>query len=306
MADYLSGLQVVDLSKPFKPQIVGSVGLPGPADKLAVSDFYAYVGDSGAGLQVVDISNPSAPRIVATVNTPGLAGDVKVSGSYAYVADFDSGLQVINLCPSISVLQADRFTSISEDDGWVLESTETSNVGGLFGATAAHALALRIGDDYGGVAQGERQFKSIVSFDTSRLPDDATVVSAVLCLTIGDVVGRNPVETHKPCYLDIKTGTFGTQALEASDFQAEATATQVAIMSASSAGRRVSVGISDASGLEAINKVGLTQMRVYFSRDDNDDDNDDFIGVYSGETSAGNTPVLKVWFLEPVHPNLDE
>ena len=51
------------------------------------------------------------------------------------------------------------------------------------------------------------------------------------------------------------------------------------------------------SGLAAINKYGYTQIRLRFSLDDNNDDNDDFIKFYSGDNATpSNRPVLEVTY----------
>ena len=56
-----------------------------------------------------------------------------------------------------------------------------------------------------------------------------------------------------------------------------------------------SSGALDATGLAFIDKTGTTQFRVYFSRDDDDDSDSDYIGWHSGDDPiAGNRPVLEI------------
>jgi hypothetical protein len=66
--------------------------------------------------------------------------------------------------------QTMTFTSIAADDGWVLESKETSNVGGKVNSINTGAGALRLGDDYGTVTQGER--RTSPSSSTLALPEE--------------------------------------------------------------------------------------------------------------------------------------
>ena len=63
---------------------------------------------------------------------------------------------------------------LSEDvkDGWVLESTETSGVGGSIKATTSY-----VGDN-----ASRQQYVCILSFDTSAIPDNATITSASLTI----------------------------------------------------------------------------------------------------------------------------
>ncbi len=185
------------------------------------------------------------------------------------------------------------FSSIGAEDGYVQESNETSNVGGTkWSATLTSSSALRTGDDNNDV-----QLKAFVSFDTSSIPDGATIVSATLKLRRGSKSGGDPFPTHGALYADIKGGTGfgGAAALAPSDFEAVADATQVATMSTAANNGDWSTGAINSTGLTKINKTGKTQFRVYFSLDDNDDDGKDYIGWYSAErTDPAERPVLEV------------
>ncbi len=185
------------------------------------------------------------------------------------------------------------LTSIAAQDGWVLESSETANAGGSIDATATTTSALRVGD-----ATSDRQYKSIVAFDTSAIPDGATIVSATLRLRRGTSSGTNPFTTHGTCRVDVQTGGFsGSTTLQTGDFQAAATAVQAASLSNAASNGAWSEGSLNASGLAALNKTGTTQLRVYFNLDDNDDNGNDYLGYYSGNNStAANRPQLVVTY----------
>jgi len=185
------------------------------------------------------------------------------------------------------------FVSAAAQDGWVLESSETSNVGGSIDATATTTSALRVGDD-----NKAKQYKSVVSFDTSAIPDGATIVSATLRLRRGTLSGTNPFTTHGTCWADVQSGSgfSGSTALQAGDFQAAATAVQAASLTNAANNGDWSTGSLNAAGLAAINKTGTTQLRVYFNLDDNNDRNADYIGYYSGEATSANRPQLVVTY----------
>ena len=103
VADGGFGLQVIDITNPKSPQIVGSVDTPGDAQDLALSGPYAYVADGGSGLQVIDITDPRKPWLVGGVTIPHNAFGVAVSSTHAFVAGSLSGLQVLPLqCPALS------------------------------------------------------------------------------------------------------------------------------------------------------------------------------------------------------------
>ncbi len=178
--------------------------------------------------------------------------------------------------------------SIGADDGWVKESLAGSGVGGSKGTSP-----LYVGDDV-----SNRQYKTIVSFNTSGIPSNAIIQSATLKLKRRGMAGTNPFTTHGSCYVDVVRGTFGAQALENSDFQASATASQVATMSNPTVNGAISTGSLNASGLDAINKGGITQMRVYFSLPSNNNGIADNISFYSGDdVTPSNRPVLEVEYI---------
>jgi hypothetical protein len=185
------------------------------------------------------------------------------------------------------------LTSVGSQDGWVLESNETSNAGGSIDATASTTSALRVGD-----ATSDRQYKSVVSFDTSAIPDGATILSATVRLLRGSLTGTSPFTTHGTCWADVQSGGFsGSTTLQTGDFQAAATAVQAASLSNATSNGTWSTGSLNAAGLAAISKTGTTQVRVWFSLDDNDDGGNDYIGYYSGDNStSANRPQLVVMY----------
>jgi len=186
------------------------------------------------------------------------------------------------------------FTSVAAQDGWVLESSETSNAGGSIDATATTTSALRVGDD-----NKNKQYKSVVSFDTSAIPDGATILSVTLRLRRGTLSGTNPFTTHGTCWVDVQSGSgfSGSTTLQTGDFQAVATAVQAASLSNAANNLDWSEGSLNAAGLAAINKTGTTQLRVYFNLDDDNDRSADYIGYYSGDNgTAANRPQLVVTY----------
>jgi hypothetical protein len=201
------------------------------------------------------------------------------------------GADMFVACYVTSVTQS--FASIAADDGWVLEGQESFDTGLTVDSTSTGASALRVGDD-----SQRKQFKAILSFNTSALPDSAEILSAKLKLIRGSLTGQSPYDwqmPETPCYVDIKTGTFGAQSLQSLDFQLGATAMQVAQMTRQDTNGTESTGNLNAAGLGAINKTGLTQLRLYFGLDDDNDGTADRYGFYSGEDSI-NKPILEVTY----------
>ncbi|MFM6293301.1 MAG: LVIVD repeat-containing protein, partial [Dolichospermum sp.] len=97
VADWGSGLQIIDISNPTSPTLVGNYDTSGYAIDVQIVGNYAYVADGKSGLQIINISNPAAPTLVGNYDTSGYANDVQVVGKYAYLADGDGGLKIIDV-----------------------------------------------------------------------------------------------------------------------------------------------------------------------------------------------------------------
>jgi fibronectin type 3 domain-containing protein len=184
------------------------------------------------------------------------------------------------------------FRSIPNHDGWVLESRETSNRGGRTDNTQT---TLRIGDD-----PLDRQYCSIISFNTKVLPDGAVITSAILKIRKVRVVGTDPFTTHGALWAAIRKGYFGTSpALQSSDFQAPASASFAAkvVLIPSTNWYRAKL---KSSKLVFIDLAGFTQFRLCFSLDDNDDGSSDFIKFLSGNVANKTArPKLEVFYYVP-------
>lgn len=197
-------------------------------------------------------------------------------------------------CQAMFVLATTKnIPSTGAQDGWVLESTETSNKGGTMNTALAH---LYLGDD----AQ-DRQYRSIVSFNTSSLPDNAVILSAQLKLKYAAVVGTNPFNTHTALKVDLRKGFFGTKAaLELADFAAAANLNNVASVGKTATGGWHIANLPKAA-FQYINLLttagGLTQLRLRFAKDDNDDRGADYLKFFSGNATA--KPVLVIQYYVP-------
>lgn len=185
------------------------------------------------------------------------------------------------------------YTSVAADDGNLLESNETSGTGGTANSADSTTSALRGGDE-----KKDKQYRSILSFDTANIPDGATVQAVTLRVRRGTVSGTSPFTTHGSLSADVRTGGFNNNvALELADFQAAATATAVCTLSVAAANNDWSECTFNLAGRSAVNKTGKTQVRIQFSLDDDDDNRTDYVGFYSGNNAtAANHPQLVVTY----------
>ena len=102
VADYDSGLAIIDISDPTNPGTPIYENTTGIASSVYVSGNYAYIADELSGLAIIDISDPTNPGTPIYEDTSGSASGVYVSGNYAYVADWSFGLAVINISDPIN------------------------------------------------------------------------------------------------------------------------------------------------------------------------------------------------------------
>lgn len=188
------------------------------------------------------------------------------------------------------VLVNRTFESIASQDGWILESSENSTTGGTINSTDK---TFRLGDDI-----GDRQYRTILSFNTSALPDNAVVQSVVLKIKhVEAIVGSNPFNVLGTLWVDIHKNPFGLSALQTSDFQNAASAQKVGGFNAKPALGWYSVSLNT-SGLNNINKSGVTQFRLYFGIGDNDNHKADMIKFVTGD-SPNNKPALVITYYRP-------
>jgi glucose/arabinose dehydrogenase len=169
------------------------------------------------------------------------------------------------------------FRSNGEYDGAVLESGETTNKGGDFNSADS---AIPIGDD-----AANRQYRGILHFFTGSLPDNAVVASAKLEIKRQGIIGANPFTDHRYILIDIKAGVFSNSAaLQASDFQAASSDNWVGKFYNTPSKGWYSTLLYP-RGIPFINLKGITQMRLRFRVDDNNNTQADIINFYSGNSA---------------------
>ncbi len=141
--------------------------------------------------------------------------------------------------------RGDTLASIAGEDGFV----------GRYYAHGVSATTHKMGDE--GSYNGD-SYRTILSFDTSAIPNEATVSSAKLRVYRKSLTGKvNAMD------VDIKNGFFGlNRSLEQADFLAVASATSVASLSVPSTDGAFSEVELPASALTHLNRAGVTQFRL--------------------------------------------
>jgi hypothetical protein len=171
-------------------------------------------------------------------------------------------------------------------DGWLLETSENSNQGGIVNPTAGTFI---LGDNV-----KNRQYRSILHFDTALLPDNAVVTGVTLKIKRQSLTGTDPFNTHGRIAVDIRKGAFSSsRELQSTDFQAVPSKLRVGFLSNGLQADGWTAADLEL-GYRSINLIGITQLRLYFQLDDDNDASADFIRFYSGDAAAANRPVLVI------------
>lgn len=176
------------------------------------------------------------------------------------------------------------FKSNHNYDGWTLESKETSNIGN----TKMNTGNLRVGDD-----KLNRQYRSLLYFDTAGLPNNAVITKAVVRIEQNDTL---EITTLGNLIADMKKGFYGLAPLETGDFSALGAPINTA-------GRFVkntsthTLTLSPAH-FKYINLSGVTQFRLRFTKDDDNNKIADYLNFFSGEDSA-NPPRFLIEYYIP-------
>ena len=180
------------------------------------------------------------------------------------------------------------LASIGTYDGRVWGDEVGPYSGTSFNSVDSDGGALLLG----GKQNMQYAYGFIVSFDTSELPDDCTILSARLELTRGvlrDETGEDPFNWGGVCYVDIANPYFGSGiTLNSSDWDATPTAGSVAFFTGPDPGAdgKLLSGNFNSTGISNIGtSPGSTvQMRVRFTN--LYDIGKDYLGFYSGENAS--------------------
>ena len=248
------------------------IGTPDPALTYHVTNGSLAVGDT---LTLVRVAGETA-------------------GTYAItIASFpaQSNYNLTFVGANLTITPIVTLYSTGAYDGWILESARTSTIGGSINATGT---TFQLGDD-----ALNRQYRSILSFNTIGLPDNAVIKSAVIKIKQSGVPsGTNPFNVLGGLLVDIRKGAFGANALTVTDFQAVPSVTKVGTFGKTPVGGWYSVTLI-AAGRSNINVLGVTQFRLYFTKADNNNLKADFIKFSSGNAVSTQQPQLIITYILP-------
>ncbi len=170
------------------------------------------------------------------------------------------------------------FNSIGSEDGYAGSSY----------IEGANAYIHQVGDR-GSLTSDA--YRAILSFDTSSIPNGATIQSATLRIYRLSLAGSVSSIT-----VDINTGALsGSNSVQLSDYGTAVSASNVATLSVPSTNYGYSEASLSSAGLSAVNLNGRTQFRLRTST--TADYFMDNLTIYGGESSSY-APVLTITYTE--------
>jgi len=192
---------------------------------------------------------------------------------------------------SWEILDAITVTSQGIYDGWIVESGENSNLGGRLNAIAA---TVRVGDN-----AANRQYRAILSFDTPALPEGATITFVRLRFKQAGMTGVDPFTTHGKLLADLCTGAYNDDPiLEFEDFNGVCGKNRAMTFGGNKVGNWYSRSLNPLY-FQYINLGGVTQFRLRFKLDDDNDFSADFLRLYNGDAAEENRPQLVIGYSMP-------
>ena len=197
------------------------------------------------------------------------------------------------------------FTSIAAEDGEILEAAQDGGAGGLVNSFAS---TFRLGDD-----SANRAYRQFLSFDTSALPDNASVIEATIGMTrVGNPTGNIPIGVPNPTFgdilVDLAAPKFGAASLlTPDDWQRPASKLAVSKFAfpAYLDGQTIYSRLENPDN-DLVNLEGKTQYRIRYEFDDDGDNAPDYMRYATADhINAALRPTLTVKYYINDSPNSD-
>jgi hypothetical protein len=300
---HVSSIVRVDSNPTSKTNVDFTVNFSKPVTGVNEADFALTTKGGISGASITNAFGTGNTYTV-TINTGSGNGSIRLD-----VVDDDSILDASSNplggagAENGNYMSAEVYTvrkrvvirSTGDQDGRILESSETSNQGG---AVNTIATLLYVGDN----AQNQ-QYRSILSFDTSSLPDDAVITKVQLKIRHNGFAGTNmftPVKTHNNLVVDIRQPYFGANpSLLSTDFQAASSKNTVGVLTYAPTPGWYTIALNETS-FPFVDLSGTTQLRLRFQVDDDDDLQTDILKILSGNaTNISDRPALIVEYYVP-------
>ncbi|MEJ2196014.1 MAG: T9SS type A sorting domain-containing protein [Ignavibacteriaceae bacterium] len=205
-----SALNIIDISDPSSPELVGFVNGLKDSRGISINGNYAYLAaEHGCcaiygELIIIDVSNPSSPQYLGYAGLAGYGAGLGVvnNGNYAYVVSSDGGLNVFNIStPSspllwgaywpppeeypdphfdgLSIAANSSYAYIANGDSGlrIIDVSSPANMEEVVGRynTGGHAADVAVSGSYVYIADGENGLR-IIEVSTPSVPTEVGFV----------------------------------------------------------------------------------------------------------------------------------
>lgn len=114
VADWRSGVRIIDVSDPANPRETGSFSTRQRCNDIEVLDTFAFVTDDDSGLSIYSIADVANPYYVGGLIVGDGIHNLSVKGDYVYLAGGD--LYIIDVANPASPFEAGRYRTF--DEAW--------------------------------------------------------------------------------------------------------------------------------------------------------------------------------------------
>ena len=208
--------------------------------------------------------------------------------------EFTSGQDYI-ISKSTLVQNVKILYSVGKYDGWILESRPGSEQGGQ---KNAQDDVLYLGND-----AGNRQYRAILHFDLSSLPDDIFISKVLLLIKKKGLIGIDPFTVQPSILVDVHPNAFGSfgpfpiKGLQKSDFQASTDLEAVGTIENNPLGEQYYAWL-DKAAFPYIAQPGTIQLRLRFAAGDKNLASG-YLEFYSGDSEQlENRPQLLIEYYQ--------
>ncbi|MGB7876663.1 MAG: right-handed parallel beta-helix repeat-containing protein, partial [Anaerolineales bacterium] len=225
---------------------------------IGAGDIYTVTVEANEGEGSLRLNVLDNDSIVDIMGHPlgGIGG-----GNGEYTSGTDYIIAKTSLIQNVKILY-----SVGKYDGWIRESRPDSEQGNK---KNAHEDVLYLGSD-----ASNRQYRTILHFDVSSLPDDIFISKVLLLIKKKDVIGIDPFTVLPNALVDIHSEAFGSfgpftiKGLQKSDFQAPASIEAVGVIE-NKLLREQYLAWLDSAAFPYIAQADSIQLRLRFNTGNN-------------------------------------
>jgi hypothetical protein len=108
------GVEIIDISQPAAPVLLGRYDLPQKITSVAVANQHAYLVDSDQNIRVLNVNQPAEPFAVSFYDPLWPAQRVAAAGRYLYAAAGEGGLWIIDTIDPSALNPIGHFETTDE------------------------------------------------------------------------------------------------------------------------------------------------------------------------------------------------